>query len=121
MVVALNQNQTVIIPSTETAVLRFRIDNANPAVLISDLHWYYSTTMMLTSNFTSCDYREITNKMDLRSEFQFTFSEDLLTLSVSKSMQYVRVEEPDIGRYYLSATNFLGRDFNYVDLIFFGE
>ena len=121
MVVAINQR--VVANESQTGMLSFRIDNADPRVLTSDLRWYYTaSTTSGEPDFTSGDFVDITNLTNRTSISTLTYSEDLLNLTVGNIAQALLVgEETDAGRYFLSASNPAGEANAYIDLVVFGE
>ena len=117
-------NRRVVGNHTESAVLSFRIDNAAPPVLISDIRWYYTAAGAsdINPDFTSENFMDITNFTSRTSKSMLTFSEDLLTLNVSNIVQALQVGgETDAGRYFLRTSNPAGVDHSMVDLVVFGE
>lgn len=121
VVVALNER--VVGNVSQSAILSFRVNNAAPPVMTSDLHWYYTTnTISGDPDFTSSDYQDITNSTGRTSTSTLTFSEDLLTLNVSNIHQaLVAGEETDAGKYFLRASNAAGEDSSFIELVVFGE
>ena len=117
-------NKRVVGNHSESTVLSFRIDNAAPPVLISDIRWYYTAggASDINPNFTSGNFMDITNFTSRTSKSMLTFSEDLLTLNVSNIVQALQVGgETDAGRYFLRTSNPAGVDHSMVDLVVFGE
>ena len=119
VVVSLVPNQRVVANVTDTAILTFRIDCDIPRVLPFDLRWYYTAnTMSGDPDFTSNDFLEITNLTNRTSSSMLTYSEDLLTLTVSDIVQaLVGGAETDAGRYFFRATNPAGEGNGYIDLV----
>ncbi len=117
MVVALTQR--VVANVSESAVLSFRIDNAIPTVVTSDIRWYYTaSTVSGDPDFNSSDFLEITALMNRTSMSRLTYSNDRLNLTVSNIVQALnRTAETDAGRYFLRATNPAGENSNYIDLV----
>ncbi len=122
VVVPLVPSQNVIANETETAVLSFRIDEAHPPVLTSDLRWFYTAraSRSNTPNFSSIDFLEITNLRNRTSRSQLSYSNGSLILTISNIVQMVG-EETDAGRYFLLASNPAGENSNYIDLTVFGK
>ena len=104
---------------SESAILMFRIESAIPNVMTSDIRWYYTaSTVSGDPDFSSGDFLDITNSTSRTSKSALTFSEDLLTLTVSNIVQARSVgQETDAGRYFLRASNPAGEDSNFVDLV----
>ena len=121
--VVVAQTQRVVGNESESAILMFRIENAIPAVRISDTRWYYTArTVAGDPDFNSGDLREITNSSSRTSKSVLTFSGDLLTLNVSNVVQARQVGgETDAGRYFLRASNPAGESNSYIDLVVNGE
>ncbi len=124
VVVPLVPSQNVIANETETAVLSFRIDEAHPPVLTSDLRWFYtfSASQSNTPNFSSIDFLEITDLKNRTSQSELSYSNGNLILTISNIVQSLMVgDETDAGRYFLLASNPAGENSNYIDLTVFGK
>ncbi len=125
MVVPIVPSQKVITNETETALLSFRIDEAYPPVLTSDLRWFYtaSTFQSNSPDFSSIDFLEITNLRSRTSQSELSYSNGNLDLTISNIVhQSLMVgEETDAGRYFLLASNPAGENSNYIDLAVFGK
>jgi hypothetical protein len=117
------QTQRVVGNESESAVLMFRIENAIPAVMVSDIRWYYTArTAAGDPDFNSSDFMDITNSSSRTTKSTLTYSGDLLTLTVSDIVQARRVgEDTDAGRYFLRASNPAGESSSFVDLVINGE
>ena len=115
--------QRVVGNESESAILSFRIEDAAPPVVISDIRWYYTAnTVSGEPDFTSNYFLDITNSLSRTSKSMLTYSGDLLTPNVSNIMQArVAGDDTDAGRYFLRASNPAGEDSNFVDLVVFGE
>ena len=100
---------------SESAILMFHIESAIPSVLKSDIHWYYTASIIAGNP----DLMDITNSSSRTSTSVLTFSEDLLTLNISNIVQ--SGEETDAGRYFLGASNPAGDSRNFIDLVINGE
>ena len=97
--------------------LSFEILRAIPSVLVEDIRWVYSR------NFSETPYgqMDITNLTNRTEKSTFTFSSDLLSLTVSNIAQARRAgEQTDSGRYFLVAMNPAGRGVSYIDLLVAG-
>lgn len=110
---------------SESIVLSFRIDNAVPSVVTSDIRWYYTDNPYAASDnpdFASCDLTDITSlTMGVSSSVLF-YSQDLLTLTINTAQNLVvGGGVTDAGRYYLSASNVAGEDNSFIDLVVLGE
>ena len=123
MVVPLTPSQRVIANVSESAVLSFRIDDAVPPVMTSDLHWYYTASASSgVSDFSSTDFQEITNLLSRTSTSSLSYSDDMLTLTVSGIVQALMMgDEIDAGRYFLRASNPGGEDSSFIDLVVYGK
>ena len=125
VVVPLAPNQRVTTNVSESATLRFRIDNAAPPVLTSDLRWYYTGRAPSGEpDFTSSNFLDITNLTNRTAQSTLTYSEDLLTLDIGNIVQALNVsvsEETDAGRYFLRAVNPAGEDSNHIDVVISGK
>ena len=124
--VPLAKNQTVIGNETDTAILTFRIDRANPPVNEENLRWFYSSNFDVIDPTVSNMAQEITGLTNRTSVSMFTFSayeNNMTTLTVSNVVQAVDDQrmETDEGRYFLVATNKAGQNIDYIDLIVFGN
>ena len=111
--------ERVVGNESESAILMFRIENAIPNVMTSDIRWYYTaSTESGVPDFSSGDFLEITNSTSRTSKSTLTFSGDLLTLTVGNIVQARRVgQETDAGRYFLMASNPAGKNYSFVDLV----
>ena len=97
--------------------LSFEILRAIPSVLVEDIQWVYSR------NFSETPFgqMEITNLTNRTEKSTFTFSSDLLSLTVSNIAQARRAgEQTDSGRYFVVATNPAGCGFAHIDLLVTG-
>ena len=97
--------------------LSFEILRAIPSVLVEDIRWVYSR------NFSETPYgqMDITNLTNRTEKSTFTFSSDLLSLTVSNIVQAHHADEQtDSGRYFVVATNPVGHGFTYIDLLIAG-
>ena len=123
MVVPLTPSQRVVTNVSESAVLSFRIDNAAPPAMTSDLHWYYTASAPSgVADFSSTDFQEITNLLSRTSTSSLSYSNDMLTLTVSGIVQALMMgEETDAGRYFLRASNPAGEDSSFIDLVVYGK
>ena len=120
MVIFLTDDRQVSANISGSATLSFRIDNAVPSVSISDIHWYYTTDLNFEDvNFTSSHIQDITNLTNRTSKSILTFSDDLLTLTISNIVHDIKEEggETDSGRYFLRAINSEGENSSFIDLI----
>ena len=108
---------------SESAVLSFHIDNAAPPVMTSDLRWYYTASAPSgTPDFSSTDFQEITNLLSRTSISSLSYSDDMLTLTVSGIVQaLIMGDETDAGRYFLRASNPAGEDSSFIDLVVYGK
>ena len=102
---------------SESIVLNFRIDNAMPSVVTSDIRWYYMDKASDNPDFASCDIMDITNTTVAVSLSVLTYSQDFLTLTINTVQNLVVGGVTDAGRYYLSATNVAGEDNSFIDLV----
>ncbi len=122
--VVVSVNQRVVGNKTESAILNFRIENAAPPVVTSDIRWYYThNAMSRDPDFTSGDFMDITNlSTRTTSGSVLTYGQGLRTLTVSNILQALMVgEETDAGRYFLRASNPAGEDGSFIDLVVFGK
>ena len=120
VVVPLAPNQRVTTNVSESATLSFRIDNAAPPVLTSDLRWYYTVRAPSGErDFTSSDFLDITELASRTTQSTLTYSEDLLTLDISNTVQVS--EETDTGRYFLWAVNPAGQSSSHIDMVILGK
>ncbi len=106
---------------SESAVISFRIDSAVPPVIISDLHWYYTSDFIAGDPDFNCSHvLEITNLTSRTNKSFLTFSGDLLTLNISNLVHNITEEgsETDSGRYFLRAINSEGENSSFTDLFF---
>ena len=125
VVVPLAPNQRVTTNVSESATLSFRIENAAPPVLTSDIRWYYTGRAPSGEpDFTSSDFLEITNLTNRTAQSTLTYSEDLLTLNISNIVQSLNgsvSEETDAGRYFLFAINPAGNNSSHIDVVVSGN
>ena len=120
VVVPLAPNQLVATNVSESATLSFRIDNAAPPVLTSDLRWYYTVRARSGEpDFTSSDFLDITELASRTAQSTLTYSEDLLTLHIRNTVQVS--EETDTGRYFLWAVNPAGQSSSHIDVVILGK
>ena len=107
-----------------SATLQFRIDNADPRVMLSGLRWFYSERF--ADDISDDGVEEITN-MTTRttgSEFVTSFSSDGTYFNITVvNIQQDRLggEDTDEGRYFLQAINPAGVSVDFIDLIVFGK
>ena len=109
---------------SESATLSFRIDDAAPPVLTSDIRWYYTGRASGDLDTTSSDFLDITNLTNRTAQSTLTYSEDLLTLNISDIVQALNVsvsEETDAGRYFLFAINPAGNSTSHIDVVVSGK
>ena len=118
MVVPLATNQRVTTNVSESATLSFRIDNAAPPVLTSDIRWYY-TSRAPSADLDFDDFLDITNLTNRTSQSTLIYSEDLLTLEIGNTLN---VEgETDAGRYFLRVFNPAGESSSHIDSVILGK
>ena len=118
MVVPLAPNQRMTTNVSESATLSFRIDNAAPPVLTSDIRWYY-TSRAPSADPDFGDFLDITNLTNRTSQSTLIYSEDLLTLEIGNTLN---VEgETDAGRYFLRVFNPAGESSSHIDLVILGK
>ena len=92
-----------------TATLTFIISDAVPPVQSSQIQWIYSSAFSPTpSDGSNVD---ITGLTSLNSSSQFTFSNNLLTLTINN------IVPADEGRYFLTTTTVAGVAYSYIDVI----
>ena len=118
MVVPLAPNQRVTTNVSESATLSFRIDNAAPPVLTSDICWYY-TGRGPSIDLDFGDFLDITNLTNRTSHSTLTYSEDLLTLEIGNTLNVGG--ETDAGRYFLRVFNPAGESSSHIDLVILGK
>ena len=124
--VPLAKNRTVIGNETDTVILTFRIDWANPPVKEANLKWFYSSNFDVIDPTVSNISQEITGLTNRTSVSMFTFSayeNNMISLTVLNIVQAVGDQRTgtDEGRYFLMATNVAGHHVDYIDLIVFGK
>ena len=99
----------------ESVALTFVISRADPPLAMEDIMWFYSR------NFSGTPFnqsQEITGLSNRISGSTFTFSNDLLNLTISNIVQARMVgEDTDAGRYFLVVTNPAGMNYSYYDLV----
>ena len=118
IVIPLTSNQLVVSNLSEPIVMNFRIDNAIPSVVTSDIHWYYASDKASDNpDFASCDMMDITNMTMAVSSSALYYSQDLLTLTINPVQSSVFRGVSDSGRYYMSATNVAGEDNSFIDSV----
>ena len=98
--------------------LSFNITRAIPDVMVQDIQWIYSPDFSETPFEQNMD---ITNLINRTQKSNYTFTSDLLSLTIRNIAQARRAgEETDRGRYFLVATNPAGSGFSYIDLLVAG-
>ena len=105
------------------ATLQFRIDNADPTVLLSGLRWFYSE--QLVDSISHGRVVEITNRTNRTSESELvtSFSSDGVYFNITVvniAQERLGGEETDRGRYFLQATNPAGSSVAFIDLEVYG-
>ena len=101
-------------------ILSFNITRAIPLVLVQDIQWVYSPGFSETP-FGGVGDIDITNLTNRTEKSNYTFSSDLLSLTIRNIAQARREGEPtDRGRYFLVATNPAGNGTSYIDLLVAG-
>ena len=105
------------------ATLQFRIDNADPRVLLSGLQWFYSE--QLVDSISHGTVVEITNIINRTSESRLvtSFSSDGIYFNITVvniAQERLGGEETDRGRYFLQATNPAGSSVAFIDLEVYG-
>ena len=111
-----NRSQ-IIANEGESETFTFMISRADPPVMIGDIKWFYSRNFSLSPFSQSNDITNLTSRIQL-SVATYTFSKDLLSLTISNIVQARVVgEETDAGRYFLVATNPAGVNYSYFDLL----
>ena len=105
------------------ATLQFRIDNADPRVLLSGLRWFYSE--QLVDSISHGTVVEITNSTNRTSESRLvtSFSSDGVYFNITVvniAQERLGGEETDRGRYFLQATNPAGSSVAFIDLEIYG-
>ena len=106
------------------ATLQFRIDNAHPRVLLSELRWFYSE-QLVNSISQQGTVEEITNRTNRTSESQLvtSFSSDGVYFNITVvniAQERLGGEGTDRGRYFLQATNPAGSSVAFIDLEVYG-
>ena len=111
----LNMDQKLMITTEllSSVTLSFQIAEAIPPVQNSQIQWIFSRTLSLTSSNAS--NVDITNLTTLNSESQYSFTSDLLSLTISN------IVAADKGRYFLTATTIAGFAYSYIDIIVDGN
>ena len=108
-VVGASDHDQVITTSLTSATLSFDITEAVPPVQTSQISWIYSSSFSSTpSNASNVD---ITGLTTLNSDSQYSFSSDLLSLTISNILA------ADDGRYFLSVTTVAGSAYSYIDVV----
>ena len=105
------------------ATLQFRIDNADPRVLLSGLRWFYSEQRV--DSLSHGTVVEITNRTNRTSESRLvtSFSSDGVYFNITVvniAQERLGGEETDRGRYFLQATNPAGSSVAFIDLEVYG-
>ena len=105
------------------ATLQFRIDNADPRVLLSGLRWYYSKQPV--NSILQGTVVEITNITNRTSESRLvtSFSSDGVYFNITVvniAQERLGGEDTDRGRYFLQATNPAGSSVAFIDLELYG-
>ena len=100
--------------------LTFTITRAIPSVMVGDIRWIYSPDFSETP-FDRDGVTDITNFINRTEKSTYTFTSNLLSLTISNIAQARRAgEQTDRGRYFLVATNPAGSGFSYIDLLVAG-
>ena len=88
-------------------------------MLTDDISWMYSSNFSLTPFYdTNLDVTNLSTRIPGSA---FSFSNDLLNLTISNITQALQANDStDTGRYFLVAANPAGVAFSYVDLIVAG-
>ena len=101
--------------------LTFNIIRAIPSVMIGDIRWIYSPDFSQTPFEIGNGYEDITNLTNRTIKSTYTFTPDLLSLTIGNIAQARIVgEQTDRGRYFLVVTNPAGPGFSYIDLLVAG-
>ena len=106
------------------ATLQFRIDSADPRVLLSGLRWFYSE-QLVNSISQQETVEEITNRTNRTSESELvtSFSSDGVYFNITVvniAQERLGGEETDRGRYFLQATNPAGSSVAFIALEVYG-
>jgi hypothetical protein len=100
--------------------LTFNITRAIPPVMIQNIQWIYSPDFSERPFERSGDM-DITNLTNRTEKSTYTFTPDLLSLTIGNIAQARTADEQtDNGRYFLVATNPAGSRFSYIDLLVAG-
>ncbi len=126
-VTPLADGRRVVGNQSDSAILPFRIDRADPPVLEGDLRWFYSPTGDVTDPIQAMgsvmEITDLTNRTSVSTLTYSTFQNNEISLTVSNIVQAVDMQQPetDEGRYFLVASNPAGRNVAYIDLVVFGK
>jgi hypothetical protein len=97
--------------------LSFVITRATPNVSTDNIQWIYSPDFSETPFDQRPGDIDITNDIMRIQQSTYTFTPNLLSLTIGNIAQARMVGEPtDNGRYFLVATNPAGSGFSYIDL-----
>ena len=100
--------------------LTFSITRAIPSVMVGDIQWIYSPDFS-ERPFDRVGDMDITNFTNRTIKSTYTFTPDLLSLTIDNIAQARRAgEQTDRGRYFLVATNPAGNGSSYIDLLVAG-
>ena len=107
-----------------SATLQFRIDNADPRVMLSGLRWFYSERF--ADDISDDGVEEITNLTNRTIDFELvtSFSSDGTYFNITVvNIKQDRLggEDTDEGRYFLQATNPAGVSVDFIDLVVHGK
>ncbi len=115
-------NQRVTATESESAILNFRIENASPVVMVSNIRWYYSANFASSLFASGSEFQDITSLSSRTSKSTLTFSNNRLGLTTDNIVQArMAGDETDAGRYFLQATNEAGDDNSYIDIVVEGK
>ncbi len=126
-VIPLVDSRRVVGNQSDSAILPFRIDRADPAVLATDLRWFYSPTGDVTDPIQAMgsvmEITDLTNRTSVSTLNFSSFQNNKISLTVSNIVQAVDTQQPetDEGRYFLVASNPAGQNVDYIDLVVFGK
>ena len=110
-----NNRSQFIANEGDSETFTFVISRADPLVMIDDIRWFYSRNFSVSPFNRSNDITNLPNRIQ---QSAYTFSTDLLRLTISNIVQARVVgEETDAGRYFLVATNPAGVSYSYYDLV----
>ena len=116
--------ERVIGNESMSATLQFRIDNADPRVMLTGLRWFYSGGF--ADDISDDGVEEITNLTTRTTDSGLvtSFSSDgtYFNITVVNILQdRLGGEATDEGRYFLQATNPAGVSVDFIDLVVYGE